>query len=497
MPKVKPNMHEHLRNLFTKFGNDIFSTDEKILLCKICSTKVAAEKRFTVQQHNLTSKHKRGLQRLNVKKQSILPSSAYTSDDFCKFPVDLCEALLSANIPLQKLNNLKFRNFFEQYIDKCIPDESTLRKTYVKVCYEKVLSGIRNSIGNKKLWVSIDETTDVDGRYIANVVIGTLESDRNGSTYLLTTEILDRVNHSTICGLFENSMLLLWPNGILRENIMLFLTDAAPYMVKAASGLQYFYPKMIHITCVAHGLHRVAEEIRQFYPKVELLISNVKKVFLKSPFRVQLFKDVAPQLSLPPRPIITRWGTWLNAVNYYCDNFETLSNVIKKLDGNESVCVRIAQECFNDINIASDLAYIKASFQLLAKTITQLEEKGQPLNTSIGHIVKIGDALKSSQGPIGECIFKKFLKVFNKNSGFTKISKINDILNGNSSTMASVYEEFSPTDIEFFKYAPITSVDVERSFSIFKNLLTDNRRSFTFENLRMTFVVHCNNLSLD
>ena len=99
------------------------------------------------------------------------------------------------------------------------PHESTLRKTYVKVCYEKVLSGIRNSIGNKKLWVSIDETTDVDCRYIANVVIGTLESDRNGITYFLTTEILDRVNHSTICGLFENSMLLLWLNGILRENI--------------------------------------------------------------------------------------------------------------------------------------------------------------------------------------------------------------------------------------------------------------------------------------
>ena len=77
MPKVEPNMHEHLRNLCTEFGNDIFSTDGKILLCNICSTKVAAEKRFTVQQHNLTSKHKRGLQRLNVKKQSILPSSAY------------------------------------------------------------------------------------------------------------------------------------------------------------------------------------------------------------------------------------------------------------------------------------------------------------------------------------------------------------------------------------------------------------------------------------
>ena len=60
---------------------------------------------------------------------------------------------------------------------------------------------------------------------------------------------------------------------------------------------------------------------------------------------------MAIKLSLPPLPIITRKGTWLNAVNYYCDNFKTLSNVIIKLDSKESICVRIAEECFNDVNI--------------------------------------------------------------------------------------------------------------------------------------------------
>ena len=34
-----------------------------------------------------------------------------------------------------------------------------------------------------------------------------------------------------------------------------------------------------------------------------------------------------------------------------------------------------------------------------------------------------------------------------------------------------------------FKYAPISSVDVERRFSIYKNMLADNRRLFLFENL--------------
>ncbi|KAF0765111.1 DUF659 domain-containing protein [Aphis craccivora] len=39
---------------------------------------------------------------------------------------------------------------------------------------------------------------------------------------------------------------------------------------------------------------------------------------------------------------------------------------------------------------------------------------------------------------------------------------------------------------------PITSVDVERSFSKYKNLLSNNRRSFTFDNIKYALIVQCN-----
>jgi hypothetical protein len=47
------------------------------------------------------------------------------------------------------------------------------------------------------------------------------------------------------------------------------------------------------------GLHRVAEELRNIFPKVEKLISNVKKTFLKAPYRVQIFENEAPEVMLP------------------------------------------------------------------------------------------------------------------------------------------------------------------------------------------------------
>ena len=43
------------------------------------------------------------------------------------------------------------------------------------------------------------------------------------------------------------------------------------------------------------------------------------------------------------------------------------------------------------------------------------------------------------------------------------------------------------------KYASMTSIDVERSFSVFKNMLTDKRHSFTEEKLEMHMIIHFNN----
>ncbi|KAF0750784.1 Uncharacterized protein FWK35_00038040, partial [Aphis craccivora] len=53
-------------------------------------------------------------------------------------------------------------------------------------------------------------------------------------------------------------------------------------------------------------------------------------------------------------------------------------------------------------------------------------------------------------------------------------------------------EDLSFDDIAFMRYAPITSVDVERSFSAYKNLLTDNRQSFLFDNIKRALIVQCN-----
>jgi len=83
-------------------------------------------------------------------------------------------------------------------------------------------------------------------------------------------------------------MSILWPEKVLHNKVLLYVTDAAPYMIKSGKALKVFYPKLTHIKFMAHGLLRVSEAIRDKFPKVDVLESHFfvlehKKNIFKSP----------------------------------------------------------------------------------------------------------------------------------------------------------------------------------------------------------------------
>lgn len=139
------------------------------------------------------------------------------------------------------------------------------------------------------------------------MIVGIMNPEKPGKQFLLTTEVLERVNHSTIARLFTQSLKLLGEEFDC-DNILLFVTDAVAYMLKAGEVLKSLYPKMIHLTCLAHGLNRVAEIVRVKHPDVDTLVASGKKIFRKCPSRLTKYQEQAPELPLPPSPVITRWG---------------------------------------------------------------------------------------------------------------------------------------------------------------------------------------------
>uniref|UniRef100_T1IEP7 DUF659 domain-containing protein n=1 Tax=Rhodnius prolixus TaxID=13249 RepID=T1IEP7_RHOPR len=141
-----------------------------------CDKRVSCSQRSQVTQHIATRSH---IENKNRNKERTSYQAFLTSPSSSKstLSTDLCRALVRADIPFHKLKNPHFKGFLEFYIGEKMPDESTLRKNYLEDIYKDTLTKIREHIKDGPIWASIDETTDVEGRYIANAVTGKLDSD--------------------------------------------------------------------------------------------------------------------------------------------------------------------------------------------------------------------------------------------------------------------------------------------------------------------------------
>jgi len=73
---------------------------------------------------------------------------------------------------------------------------------------------LKQIVVENKIVVSIDEKTDVKGRFIANVIVGKLLVDEPDAIYLLTSKVLVKINFSILAKIFDALMFVLWPNGI-------------------------------------------------------------------------------------------------------------------------------------------------------------------------------------------------------------------------------------------------------------------------------------------
>ena len=141
---------------------------------------------------------------------------------------------------------------------------------------------------------------------MANIIVGILDVDELifKKKFLLNTMVLDTLNYTTMARLFDNSIMILGGDFNINTKL-LFISDAASYLVKAASVIQTFYPKIAKFSCLAHGFNLVCEQIQSLYPKVDRLMANIKKVFLKAVSRIDILKILEPGLH-SPQPIITR-----------------------------------------------------------------------------------------------------------------------------------------------------------------------------------------------
>lgn len=317
---------------------------------------------------------------------------------------------------------------------------------------------------------------------MAIVIVGNLDGTLTTPRLLMSRE-LPKTDNVTITDLVFDALAFLWPDKLpceTRKKFLMFLTDAAPYMVKAGKNLKTSY----HVTCVAHGLHRVAEAIRTKYNNVNVLMGSIKVVFKKRPERIRTYHEMCPGLSLPPEPVITRWGTWIEAVTFYAVKFAAISNVVEQLDEDSAECFRKAQTMLKSSTIKGEIAAIARNYGFLPGFITKLETRSAALVDVVELMHSCQSHLEAVKTRDGKDLVDKFQAVLKKNPDIEKLFQISTVLKGES-----VATDLDPAVLVAFKFAPLTSVEVERSFSVEKTILSDRRTGFLMKNFENNVVI--------
>ena len=226
--------------------------------------------------------------------------------------------------------------------------------------------------------------------------------------------------------------------------------------------------------------------IREMFKEVNDLIVTVKKIFLKAPSRVVTWKETHSDLPLPPEPVLSRWGIWL----FYARNYAKVKTILGKLDPDDALSIKKGQELVERTSLEADLAFIATHLSSLPSTLTQLEESGLPLIKALALVDQAQSKIDNIPGEKADRLRLKFGTVMQKNPGVNILRTVAEVIQGEGG-LSSLPAGIGSSEVALFKFCPVSSVDVERSFSIYKNIFSDQRHHLTKENLKKIIVTNC------
>lgn len=134
----------------------------------------------------------------------------------------------ATNTPLSRSNNPMMRSFLRNRVVNggAIPGHTQLQERYLPEVYKMEKNVIKDLISDKPVSVLFDETPDVEGPCVLNIMVSPLIKDESGKirSYLIDTVILDKCNHSTVANAAVSA---LNEFGVKQENVISFDTDNA------------------------------------------------------------------------------------------------------------------------------------------------------------------------------------------------------------------------------------------------------------------------------
>jgi len=142
-----------------------------------------------------------------------------------------------------------------------------------------------------------------------------------------------------------------------------------------------------------------------------------------------------PSVPLPPEPVLTRWETWIETVNFCADHFDGLKIILQKLEDKNVVSIQKCNNMLNLESVKSDLTFIQSHFFIQVKSIKNLEHSSLTLCDSTQIINNVILAKEKVPGQKGKIIQEKLFYLIEKNVGFQTAKQITAILSGKENSV--------------------------------------------------------------
>ncbi|KAI2655834.1 Formamidase [Labeo rohita] len=217
-----------------------------------------------------------------------------------------------------------------------IPGFHQLQEKYLGNVYLKEKEALRKRLAKKPVAVIFDETPDVEGRCVLNILIAPLEKDESGRilAYLADTVFLEQCNHSTVS---VSVVKCLQEYDIANEDVIVFDTDNAAYMKKAyTAALQSLFPNSLHVTCMAHIMNLIGDAFRRPFDQLNAFMLSFSQMFYHAGSRKRRYlqfmsgkHSTRQKATMAPNPCATRWNSWFSAVQYHSEHFKLYKEFIE------------------------------------------------------------------------------------------------------------------------------------------------------------------------
>ena len=386
----------------------------------------------------------------------------------------LVQAFVAADIPIHKLSHPKLRAFLESQMKYKIKHPSTYRRRISSLAAD-VIAKVKEKVADNDVFFVIDETPDCRARNVVNLLVGVMNGQPT-KPMLLIVSFPEDVNNKTIQELVYDACNILWEKQNRYPRLHLILSDQAKYMTLAVKKMKeqdIVFPHLHHISCLLHAVDLVCFQIMVDSQTVNSFLVEEKHFFKNSGKRKRIFKTET-QLPLPPFPVITRWGSWLTAVKYHVEHFDAIKHYfteccdVKSAKGPVKTLANMKRLLALD-DMANELMSLH-TFLMIPKLMKQMESECLKVTEQMELLSQIQEIIKDTRyTDVLQCSLRKnpdFLAFFKPDISLK--DRINRI------------------------YCPLNSCAVERSFSVYKSMLSDRRLNLLPATIRDLMVIKCN-----